>query len=100
MERFFIESEVGMKIRLAKKIMKEVYKTRYWAYRQCYYCGKKDTGKLAGDHRLLKAMRLTKKRESRKIRNDAKKMLEKNPFKPRDLQRSVLRLKRYGCSKA
>lgn len=57
-------------------------------------------GKLAGDHRLLKAMRLTKKWESRKIRNDVNKILEKNPFKPRDLQRSALRLMRYGCSKA
>lgn len=26
--------------------------------------------------------------------------LEKNPFKPRDLQRSALILMRYGCSKA
>lgn len=99
MERFFIESEVDMKIRQAKKIMKEVYKTRYWANRQGYYCGKKDAGKLSGDHRLLKAMRLTKKWESRKIRNEAKKMLKKNPFKPRELQRSVLKLKRYGCNK-
>ena len=41
-----------MKIRQAKKIMKQVYKTRYWAYRQGYYCGKTDAGKLAGDHRL------------------------------------------------
>ena len=54
-----------MKIRLAKKIMKRIYKTRYWAYRQGYYCGKTDAGKLAGDHRLLKAMRLTKKWKSR-----------------------------------
>lgn len=30
-----------MRIRQAKKIMKQVYKTRYWAYRQGYYCGKK-----------------------------------------------------------
>ena len=100
MERFSIESEVDMKIRQAKKIMKQVYKTRYWAYRQGYYCGKKDAGKLAGDHRLLKAMRLTKKWKSRKIRNEANKMLKKNPLKPRDLQRSALRLMRYGCSKA
>lgn len=100
MERFFIESEVGMKIRQAKKIMKEVYKTRYWAYRQGYYCGKKDSGKIAGDHRLLTAMRLTKKWESRKLRNDVNKILEKNPFKPKELCRSVLRLKRYGCSNA
>lgn len=97
MELFFAESEVDMKIRQAKKIMKEVYKTRYWAYRQGYYCGKMDAGKLAGDHRLLKAMRLTQKWEIRKMRN---KILKKNPFKPRGLQRSVLRLKRYGCSKA
>lgn len=98
MERFSIESEVDMKIRQAKKIMKQVYKTRYWAYRQGYYCGKKDAGKLAGDHRLLKAMRLTKKWESRKMRNDVNKILEKNPFKPRDLQRSALRLMRYSSS--
>lgn len=99
-ERFFAESEVDMKIRQAKKIMKQVYKTRYWAYRQGYYCGKKDAGKLAGDHRLLKAMRLTKKWEIRKIQNEANKMLKKNPFKPRELQRSVLKLMEYGCSKA
>ena len=86
-----------MKIRQAKKIMKQVYKTRYWAYRQGYYCGKTDAGKLAGDHRLLKAMRLTQKLEIRKMRN---KILKKNPFKPRDLRRSVLKLMRYGCSNA
>lgn len=45
-----------MKIRLAKKIMKKVYKTRYWAYRFGYYHGKKDSGKIAGDHRLIKAI--------------------------------------------
>ncbi len=49
-----------MKIRLAKKIMKQVYKTRYWAYRFGYYHGKKDLGKIAGDHRLVKAIKLTK----------------------------------------
>lgn len=50
----------NMKIRLAKKIMKKVYKTRYWAYRFGYYHGKKDSGKIAGDHRLIKAIKLTK----------------------------------------
>lgn len=89
-----------MMVRLAKKIMKQVYKTRYLAYRQGYCCGKKDAGKLAGDNRLLKAMRLTKKWKSRKIRNEANKMLKKNPFKQMELQSRVLRLKRYGCSKA
>ena len=49
-----------MKIRLAKKIMKEVYKTRYLAYRYGYYHGKKNSGKIAGDHRLIKAIKLTK----------------------------------------
>lgn len=49
-----------MKIRLAKKIMKQVYKTRYWVYRFGYYYGKKDSGKIAGDHRLIKAIKLTK----------------------------------------
>ena len=85
-----------MKIRQAKKIMKQVYKTRYWTYRQGYYCGKMDAGKIAGDHRLLKAMRLTNKWESRKIRNDVNKMSEKNPFNQKELSRSVVRLKRYG----
>jgi hypothetical protein len=49
-----------MKVRLAKKIMKQVYKTRYWAYRFGYYHGKKDSGKIAGDHRLIRAIKLTK----------------------------------------
>lgn len=49
-----------MKIRLAKKIMRQVYKTRYWSYRFGYYHGKKDLGKIAGDHRLIKAIKLTK----------------------------------------
>lgn len=99
MERFSIESEVDMKIRQAKKIMKKVYKTRYWAYRQGYYCGKKDAGKLAGDHRLLKAMRLTRSRKVARCEMMRNKILKKNPFKPRDLRRSVLKLMRYGCSK-
>lgn len=97
MECFSAESEADMKIRQAKKIMKQVYKTRYWAYRQGYYCGKTDAGKLAGDHRLLKAMRLTQKWEICKMRNN---ILKKNPFKPRDLRRSALKLMRYGCSNA
>ena len=65
-----------MKIRQAKKIMKQVYKTRYWAYRFGYYHGKKYLGKIAGDHRLIKAIKLTKiayesKRISRNIANKA-----------------------------
>jgi len=50
-----------MKIRLAKKIMKQVCRTRYWAWRFGYFHGKRDSGKLAGDHRLIKAMRMTGK---------------------------------------
>lgn len=49
-----------MKIRQAEKIMKQVYKTRYWAYRLGYYHGKKDLGKITGDHRLINAIKLTK----------------------------------------
>lgn len=96
-ERFFAESEVDMKIGQAKKIMKKVYKTRYWAYRQGYCCGKMEAGKLTGDYRLLKAMRLTQKWEIRKMRNN---ILKKNPFKLRDLRRSALKIMRYGCSNA
>lgn len=50
-----------MKARLAKKIMKQVYRTRYWAYRLGYYHGKKDSGRTAGDHRLIKAISLINK---------------------------------------
>ena len=62
-----------MRIRQAKKIMKQVYKTIYWAYRLGYYCGKKDSGKIAGDHRLIAAICLTKKWEKRKLQNRLKK---------------------------
>lgn len=85
-----------MRIRQAKKIMKQVYKTKYWAYRQGYYCGKKDSGKIAGDHRLLAAIRLTKKWEKRKLQSRIKKLLKSNPFKPKELAHSVLQLKRFG----
>lgn len=85
-----------MRIRQAKKIMKQVYKTRYWAYRLGYYCGKKDSGKIAGDHRLIAAICLTKKWEKRKLQNRLKKILKLNPLKPKELARSVLQLKRYG----
>jgi len=50
-----------MKFRQAKKIMKQVYRTHYWAWRLGYFHGKRDSGKLAGDHRLIKAMRMTGK---------------------------------------
>lgn len=33
---------------------------RHGAYRFGYYHGKKDSGKIAGDHRLIKAIKLTK----------------------------------------
>lgn len=85
-----------MRIRQAKKIMKQVYKTIYWAYRLGYYCGKKDSGKIAGDHRLIAAICLTKKWEKRKLQNRLKKILKLNPFKPKELAHSVLQLKRYG----
>lgn len=58
--------------------------------------GKKDSGKIAGDHRLLAAIRLTKKWEKRKLQNRIKKLLKSNPFKPKELAHSVLQLKRFG----
>lgn len=85
-----------MKIRQAKKILKQVYKTKYWAFRWGYYHGKKDLGKIAGDHRLLMAMLLAKKWNWRKVQNEAKKMEAKHPFNPKELSRSMEKLKSFG----
>lgn len=80
MERFFIESEVDMKIRQAKKIMKcdGDVSCWYWAYRLAKYCEQKtaryynDYRKnentnfksiLRCDHRITKAISLTSKKK-------------------------------------
>lgn len=55
-----------MKIRLAKKIIsyyQRLYGSKYWLWRWGYYCAKKDMGKIAGDHRIIKAIRLTSKKK-------------------------------------
>ena len=90
-----------MKIRLAKKIMKQARHlstaSDYWyrrlrdfEYKICYgFVGKKD-------HRITKSIRLVERWNARRYRNEAAKLNKKNPFRPRDLRRSVERLKQYN----
>lgn len=88
-----------MKVRLAKKIMnyyKRFYGSKYWLWRWGYYCGMKSIGKNAGDHRITKAISLVEHWNARRYRNEAAKFNKKNPFCPRDLRRSVERLKQYS----
>lgn len=57
-----------MKVRLAKKIMnyyKRFYGSKYWLWRWGYYCGMKSIGKNAGDHRIIKAISLTSKKNNK-----------------------------------
>ena len=90
-----------MKIRLAKKIMKQARHlstaSDYWyrrlrdfEYKICYgFVGKKD-------HRITKAISLVERWNARRYRNEASKLNKKNPLRPRDLRRSVERLKQYS----
>jgi hypothetical protein len=90
-----------MKIRLAKKITKQARHlstaSDYWyrrlrdfEYKICYgFVGKKD-------HRITMAMSLVEHWNARMYRNEAAKLNKKNPFSPRDLRRSVERLKQYS----
>ena len=48
------------------------------------------------DHRITKAMILVERWKSRSYRNEAAKLNKKNPLRPRDLRRSVERLKQYS----
>ena len=48
------------------------------------------------DHRIKKAMSLVEHWNARRYRNEAEKLTKKNPFRPRDLCRSVERLKQYS----
>ena len=87
-----------MKIRVAKKIMR--HNTPYWIFRYlCYYhlllpgAGYKVDFK---DHRITKAISLVERWKSRRYRNEDAKLTKKNPFRPRDLRRSVERLKQYS----
>ena len=86
-----------MKIRLAKKIMK--HNTRYWIFR--YLCYNRIMLPGAGykvdfkDYRITKAIILVERWNARRYRNEAAKLNKKNPLRPRDLRRSVERLKQY-----
>ena len=87
-----------MKIRLAKKIKKELHlmfntkeRSLYWAIRWFEY--DEQGGKR--DYRITKAILLTKKWNKHKLWNDTKKMVNKHPFKLKELLRSVEKLKSY-----
>lgn len=87
-----------MKIRLAKKIMRR--NTPYWIFR--YLCYNRILLPGAGykvdfkDHRITKAISLVEYWNARRYRNEAAKFNKKDPFRPRDLRRSVERLKQYS----
>lgn len=99
-----------MKIRLAKKIMKhkctflnieEKYKKKGYNVKWLIAWGAYDEKKtyrnaFTMEHRITKAMSLVEHWNSRMYRNEATKLNKKNPFRPRDLRRSVERLKQYS----
>ena len=85
-----------MKIRLAKKIMKPSFrngKIGYWHSRYDLHCMGFD-GFI--DHRITKAISLVERWNARMYRKEAAKLNKKNPLRPRDLRRSVERLKQYS----
>lgn len=88
-----------MKIRLAKKIVR--HNTPYWIFR--YLCYNRILLPGAGykvdfkDQRIIKAMSLVEHWNARRYRNEAAKFNKKNPLSPRDLRRSVERLKQYSA---
>ena len=73
---------------------------RYYAYRsskRIKEIRKVGWGKdLFRDHRITKAMILSERWNARRYRNEAANLSKKNPFRPRDLRRSVERLKQYS----
>lgn len=106
-----------MKIRQAKKIMKRCYGSpryirmildglnvskklpkikQYWEPRWALYYASKGGGYGRVDHRIIKAMILAERWNARRYRNEAAKFNKKNPLSPRDLRRSVERLKQYS----
>ena len=100
-----------MKIRLAKKIMKhkctflnieEKYKKKGYNVKWLIAWGAYDEKKTYRnsafhiDNRITKAMSLVEHWNARRYRNEAAKFNKKNPFRPRDLRRSVERLKQYS----
>ena len=108
-----------MKIRLAKKIMKyksivdeynngdgsvcDGMKESYWLKRMFDHINGVYDEAFAHpayvpfkDHRITKAMILAERWNARRYRNEAAKFNKKNPFRPRDLRRSVEKLKQYS----
>ena len=99
-----------MKIRLAKKIMKhkctfldleEKYKKKGYNVKWLIAWGAYDEKKtyrnaFTMDHRIAMAMSLVEHWNARWCRNEAAKLNKKNPLRPRDLRRSVERLKQYS----
>ena len=85
-----------MKIRLAKEIMTPSFrngKMGYWHSRYDLHCMWLDG---CIDHRITNAISLVERWNARRYRNEAAKINKKNPFRPRDLRRSVERLKHYS----
>ena len=92
-----------MKIRIAKKIMKarllmkknghwfHVINLPYWKMKHNLMLTHKSI-----DHRITKAISLFERWNARRYRNEAENLNKKNPLRPRDLRRSVERLKQYS----
>ena len=92
-----------MKVRQAKKIMKarllmkknshwfHVINLPYWKIKHNLMLTHKSI-----DHRITKAISLVERWNARRYRNEAAKFNKKNPLRPRDLRRSVGRLKQYS----
>ena len=104
-----------MKIRLAKKIMKadtyadypSKHPSHYWKkrFKEVYneygcvmFCEDSSKCKYRNkfDHRIKKAISLVERLNARMYRNELEKLNKKNPLRPRDLRRSVERLKQYS----
>lgn len=94
-----------MKIRLAKKIMKQKNYlclpydsiSDYW-YAKVINFEDKEMFHVIGkyDHRIIKAISLTNHWNARRYINELIKSNKKHPFKLRDVQRNAERLKQYS----
>lgn len=87
-----------MKIRLAKKIMKQARTDIPWT--NLYWRTRIEIHNLGPgfilDHRISKAKKLTTRWHARKLINELVKLSKKHPFKLKDIQRSAERLKQYS----
>lgn len=71
-------------------------KQQYWEPRWALHFANLGGIRSRDDHRIKKAIILLERWNAHKIKNDAKKLLGTNPFKVRDLHRSVKQLERYN----